>query len=184
MRNLDGALSVSARSHPPGVAARASAMLASPWAAIVEGLATAVALRASGRPGFPAALAAPSALLVGNILKRRIARPRPGLSRFTRKGHESFPSTHVAGPLAVLACAWCLAPRTKAWRAALALGTGVAFVAARERMCAGKHWASDVVAGAALGVAIGTALGRLATAPSGEPIPRGIADDSPQEAAS
>ena len=158
-------------------------MLASPWAAIVEGLAAAVALRASGRSGLPAALAAPSALVVGNMLKKWIARPRPGLTRFTRKGRESFPSTHVAGPVAVLTTAWCLAPRTTGWRAALALGTGVAFVAARERVCAGEHWASDVVAGAALGAAIGAALGRFAMAPSGESTCRAVADGSLQEAA-
>jgi membrane-associated phospholipid phosphatase len=158
-------------------------MLASPWAAIVEGLAVAVALRASGRPGLPAALAAPSALMVGNMLKKWIARPRPGLTRFAHKGRESFPSTHVAGPIAVLTTAWCLAPRTAGWRAALALGSGIAFVAARERVCAGEHWASDVVAGAALGAAIGAALGRFAMAPSGESTCRAVADGSLQEAA-
>ncbi len=139
-------------------------MLASPWAATVEGLAAAVALRASGRPGLPAALAAPSALLIGKTLKKWIGRPRPGLARFTRKGRESFPSTHMAGPLAVLASTWCLAPPTMAWRSALALGGAAALVVARERVCAGEHWASDVLAGVALGAAIGVAFGRLAMA--------------------
>ncbi|MFL5312128.1 MAG: phosphatase PAP2 family protein, partial [Myxococcales bacterium] len=46
--------------------------------------------------------------------------------------------------------------------AALALASGAAFVVGRERVCAGEHWASDVVAGTVLGVAIGTVLGRLA----------------------
>ena len=158
-------------------------MLASPWAATVEGLAAAVALRASGRPGLPAALAAPSALMVGNALKRLIARPRPGLARFARKGRESFPSTHVAGPLAVLACVWCLAPRTMGWRAALGLGAAVTVVAARERVCAGEHRASDVVAGAALGAAIGLAVGRLALARARQRTSDGSRDRVAQEPA-
>jgi len=143
-------------------------MLASPWAATVEGLAAAVALRASGRPGLPAAMAAPFALVLGKILKRLIGRPRPGLARFSRKGRESFPSTHMAGPLALLASTWFLAPRTAAWRLGLALGGAIALVVARERVCAGEHWASDVAAGAALGAVIGAGLGRLAMARAAE----------------
>jgi len=158
-------------------------MLASPWAATVEGLAAAVALRASGRPGLPAALAGPSALLFGKMLKRWIGRPRPGLARFTRKGRESFPSTHMAGPLAVLASAWCLAPRTAGWRLGLALGGAIALVVARERVCAGEHWASDVAAGAVLGAAIGAGLGRLAIARSAQPICSPVTDGVLQEVA-
>ena len=183
MGKFDGPISLAARRWPPGAAARTSAMLASPWAATVEGLAAAVALRASGRPALPTALAAPCALLIGNLLKKWIGRPRPGLARFTRKGRESFPSTHMAGPLAVLAATWCLAPRTLAWGSTLALGSAAALVVARERVCAGEHWASDVVAGAALGAAIGVAFGRLAIARTGESALHRVADASPEAAA-
>jgi membrane-associated phospholipid phosphatase len=137
------------------------AALASPWAATVEGLVAALALRAAGRPALPAAVAAPLTLGAGKALKTLVDRRRPGLARFTRKGMQSFPSTHVAAPVAVLASVACLAPRTKKWRTALALGGVATIVVARERLSAGAHWASDVAAGAALGAVIGTVLGRV-----------------------
>ena len=138
------------------------ARLGSPWVTTVEGLAAALALRAAGRPSFAAAVAAPSAIAAGKVLKRLIGRPRPGFARFARNGTQSFPSTHVAGPVALLTCVWCLAPRTKGWRAALTIGGGASLLLAVERVCAGKHWATDVAAGAVFGAFIGTALGRLA----------------------
>jgi membrane-associated phospholipid phosphatase len=62
--------------------------------------------------------------------------------------------------VALLACVWQLAPRTTAWRTALALGGVVTLVVMRERISAGKHWPTDVLVGAALGAAIGATLGR------------------------
>jgi membrane-associated phospholipid phosphatase len=165
-RSLDPAISRLARRRPPGRVGLISAKLASPWAATVEGLAFALALRASGRPGLPAALAAPATLLVGNAVKTLVSRPRPGFARFARKGRQSFPSTHVAGPVALLACLWALAPRSRGWRAALAFGGAAALFVARERVCAGEHWASDVLAGAALGAVIGAGIGRAGKARS------------------
>ena len=130
-------------------------MLASPWAATVEGLAAAVALRASGRPGLPAALAAPSALMVGNALKRLIARPRPGLARFARKGRESFPSTHVAGPLAVLACVYLMLNLPSAtwlrffiWMA-IGLVVYFAYGARHSRLVTDPHYSREADAAAA-----------------------------------
>jgi membrane-associated phospholipid phosphatase len=164
LSNLDGALSLSTRHRPPGEAARICAALASPWAATVEGLAAALALRASGRPGLAAAVSAPTTLIVGQMIKRLVSRPRPGLARFTRTGRQSFPSTHVAAPVALLACLWRLAPRTAAWRAVLGLGGVLALVVARERVCAGEHRASDIAAGAVLGAVMGSALGGIAVA--------------------
>jgi membrane-associated phospholipid phosphatase len=157
---IDRRLFLIARRRPPGPFARSSAKFASPWATVAEGLAAALALRAAGRPAIPAAVAAPAALLIGDAIKRVASRPRPGLARFARKGRQSFPSTHVAGPAALLACAWCLAPRTKAWLALLGLASGWTALIARERVCAGEHWATDVAAGGALGILVGLALGR------------------------
>jgi undecaprenyl-diphosphatase len=96
------------------------------------------------------------------VLKKLANRSRPGLTRFQRKGHESFPSSHVAGHAAVLASMWFIAPRSSAWRGVLALACGMSAVIAVERVCAGKHWPSDVVAGTALGLGVGVALGRFA----------------------
>jgi len=62
----------------------------------------------------------------------------------------------------VIASLSCLAPRTNAWRAALALGGGAIAAIGAERICAGRHWPSDVVVGAALGIGVGLALGGMA----------------------
>jgi membrane-associated phospholipid phosphatase len=169
---LEHRLSSAARSHPPGQVSRAVAIVASPWLITLEGLVLATALRASGRPSLPVAVAAPLALTSGKVLKRIVARPRPGRKRFGRMGRQSFPSTHVAGPVALLACLACIAPPTPGWRTLLAIGGGTAIIVGIERVCAGAHWASDVVGGAAFGALVGTVLGWLArTDASGDRAP-------------
>jgi membrane-associated phospholipid phosphatase len=169
-REIDGVFSRFARRKRPGPAARAVARLASPWPVFCEGLAVASALRACGRPAVAAAAAAPLADVAGKALKKMTHRSRPGRARFGKNGNESFPSTHVTGPLALLVCASCLAPPTRAWRAGLGAGAAAVVFIAAERICAGKHWASDVVVGAALGIATGALLGRAASA-RGAPSP-------------
>jgi membrane-associated phospholipid phosphatase len=160
--DVDRWLSKFARRRPPHRAGRMGAKLAAPWPTLVEGLLVAAALRASGRPALPAAIAAPAADAVGKALKKLAHRGRPGRARFGKNGRESFPSTHMAGPTALLACAFCLAPRTRTWRAGLAAATGAVLLIGIERVCAGKHWASDIAVGATLGIATGALLGRVA----------------------
>jgi undecaprenyl-diphosphatase len=106
------------------------------------------------------ALTAPAAAGVAKLIKRLTSRPRPGISRFERNGRQSFPSSHVAGPTAVLASLFFLAPRTKPWMTVLAIGTAITATTAVERVCAARHWPTDVLAGAALGIGIGAAIGR------------------------
>jgi membrane-associated phospholipid phosphatase len=129
----------------------------------MQGLAAALALRAAGRPWLPVALTPPSALAVAKLLKLLASRPRPGISQFERKGRQSFPSSHVAGPAALVTSLYFLAPRTKPWIAVLALGTAMTAAVAVERVCAARHWPTDVLAGIALGAAIGGAVGRAAS---------------------
>ena len=128
----------------------------------MQGLAAAAALRREGRPWLPVALSAPSAIGAAKVLKKLTARNRPGFTRFKSKGKESFPSSHVAGHAAVLAALWCLAPRSNGWRGALIAACGLPFAIGVERVCAGRHWPTDVIAGATLGTAVGLALGGLA----------------------
>jgi len=167
MRNpiarLDHSLSRSGRLSPPGVPGYLLAKAVSPWGASVQGLAAALALRASGRPWVPVALTAPTAAGLAKLLKRLTSRPRPGISRFERNGRQSFPSSHVAGPAALLASLFFLAPRTKSWMTVLGIGTAITAAAAIERVCAARHWPTDVLAGAALGIGIGAAIGRTAS---------------------
>jgi undecaprenyl-diphosphatase len=159
--HLDAALSRRSRARSPGKALAAVANLGLPWIATLEGLAAALALRATGRPALPAALAAPLAVAGENAIKRFAHRRRPGLRRFGRRGHRSFPSSHVGGPCALLAALAWTAPPTPGWRALLAAGGGAAMAIGIERVRAGAHWPSDVVAGIFFGTLVGTALGIL-----------------------
>jgi undecaprenyl-diphosphatase len=110
------------------------------------------------------AVTPPTAVALAKLLKRLTSRARPGFTRFKKKGRQSFPSSHVAGPAALFASLFFLAPRTKPWLAVLALGTAVTTTAAVERVCAARHWPTDVLAGAVLGAAIGVAVGRTSRA--------------------
>ena len=161
--HLDHALSRTGRLAPPGMAGHLLAKAVSPWGATVQGLAAAVALRAAGRPWLPVALTAPAAVGVAKLLKRVTSRPRPGITRFKKDGKQSFPSSHVAGPAALFTSLFFLAPRTNAWRLVLTIGGAITATAAVERICAAKHWPSDVLAGAALGAAVGGAIGRASS---------------------
>jgi membrane-associated phospholipid phosphatase len=119
--HIDSVVSHIARRHPAGKAARAVAKLGSPSIVAAEGLAAAIALH-DGRSSLAVALASPVAIGIGKLLKRLVPRPRPGLHRFGHEGLGSFPSTHVAGPVALLVCLACVAPPDRRWRLALALG--------------------------------------------------------------
>lgn len=68
----------------------------------------------------------------------------------------SFPSGHMAGMFFLAAYTWQHNRRTGAWLYALALITGVA------RAYVGVHWASDLIAGAFIGVFTGYFADRLA----------------------
>jgi undecaprenyl-diphosphatase len=159
MKALDHALESAGRRHPAGTAAKSLARLCSPPAAIAQGIAAALALRRQGRPATPALLAVPVAIGAGKALKRLVRRPRPLWTRLSRKGQQSFPSTHVAGPVALLVCLGWIAPRGFRWGSVLALGSSLVAAVAVERICAGAHWPSDVAGGAVLGAMVGTALG-------------------------
>jgi len=159
--HFEAVLSRRARAHPPGKASTSMAKLGLPWVVSLEGLAAALALRAAGRPALPVALAAPLACAGEKAIKTLAHRRRPGLKRFGRKGHQSFPSSHAGGPFALLAALAWTAPPTPGWRALLALGSGAAVAVGIERVRAGAHWPSDVVVGIFFGTLFGTALGAL-----------------------
>jgi membrane-associated phospholipid phosphatase len=156
---FDHMISRAARRHPAGKTARFMAKLCSPWAATAQGIAAAAVLRATGRPSFGVAIAPLAAVAGGKLLKRATHRPRPGFKRWQRNGHRSFPSSHVAGPAALLTAVWFHSPTRARVTVAFALGAVVAAIGL-ERLRAAAHWPSDIAAGTALGILVGGTLGR------------------------
>jgi undecaprenyl-diphosphatase len=121
------------------------------WAAI--GLAGAAAdLERRGR-WLRAAAVGPAAVGVNYAVKLAVRRPRPRLRRLPPLAGApsalSFPSAHATSALAAATAFGRVEPRSRPPLYALA----IAICATRPYL--GMHYPSDVVAGAALGLAIG-----------------------------
>jgi lipid A 4'-phosphatase len=108
-------------------------------------------------PGFLFVAVGASGLLV-DLLKVLVGRTRPKLLFATgtydfawfglRADDWSFPSGHAATAAAVAVALWCLWPRP------LLLYVLAAALVALSRVVTGAHYLSDVIAGAAIGMAI------------------------------
>ena len=90
--------------------------------------------------------------LITRTLKSVVGRVRPsggvGPARFRPfSGHTSFPSGHTTVAFAVMS-AWVFSYPHTATYALLALSTGTAFA----RVAHNRHWPTDVLAGAAIGI--------------------------------
>ena len=146
----------------------------------VAALAAVVALKA-WRVGAAAVVAVAAAWLASDALKELVQRPRPdpALVILIVDGW-AMPSGHAARAAAVsvavlVAAGWSASGERRAW----ALGLAWALVAANVvigvlMVYLGAHWATDVVAGWALGGGIGWVAGRLAAvlgrSRAGEPV--------------
>jgi undecaprenyl-diphosphatase len=85
-------------------------------------------------------------------IKLAVDRPRPGLDPLVRLPTDpSFPSGHAATSFAGATMLSAFAPRYRV--VFLLLAAGIAF----SRVYVGVHWPFDVLAGAALGAALGYA---------------------------
>jgi undecaprenyl-diphosphatase len=82
--------------------------------------------------------------LVVEALKRAIGRTRPDGER--RRSNSSFPSSHAANAFAL---AWILGAR---WRRGIPVFFALALLVAFSRMYLNRHFLSDVVVGALIGV--------------------------------
>jgi undecaprenyl-diphosphatase len=97
------------------------------------------------------ALAAAGGHLAGATVSRVVRRERPPSAE--QNDRSSFPSTHAASAFAFAAALGDRAPRLRT-----ALFAGATVVAA-SRLVLEEHYATDVIAGALLGVAVGDLLG-------------------------
>ena len=84
--------------------------------------------------------------LVVELTKRAVDRARPDGER--RRSNAAFPSSHAANAFAL---AWVLARRwPRGWPAYFLLAAAIGW----SRIYLNRHWATDVLVGAALGVAL------------------------------
>jgi undecaprenyl-diphosphatase len=141
------------------------------WLVAVAGLAAVVALRAWW-VGAAAVVALAAAWVTTNALKVVVQRPRPedAIGLLPLDGW-SMPSGHAARLAAVtvavlVAAGWSASGERRAQALALAWALGVANVVIGVFLVyLGTHWPTDVLAGWALGVGIGWAVGKLARLP-------------------
>jgi decaprenylphosphoryl-5-phosphoribose phosphatase len=128
---------------------------------IAMALAGAVCDRERRASWLTVAALVPSALGANYLVKTAVRRPRPGPRGSRPLGRSpqtfSFPSAHATTSFAAATAAGALVP---AARPAL---VAAAAAMALTRPYLGQHHLSDVVAGAALGTALGAAVGRRLT---------------------
>jgi undecaprenyl-diphosphatase len=132
------------------------------WVATSAGLALAGGkYRRAGLDGLAAWAAAES---TAAALKKVTSRRRPRFPRgAARTRSSSMPSSHTAAGAAYAVAAGARAPVLAAPLGAAALAV------AWSRLATRRHYPSDVVAGAALGVALGAATAALSRQVGGDP---------------
>ena len=115
---------------------------------VAAGLAGVLAVDLVGGAGWGTLRVAVAALAGTNLvvegLKRAVDRTRPDGER--KRSNSSFPSSHAANAFAL---AWVLSAR---WRRAAPLWVALALVVAFSRIYLNRHYLSDVVAGALIGL--------------------------------
>ena len=124
----------------------------------VPALAAVMALRRRPRTATAVALGGTAAWLLAKLVKPWVGRARPGaiLPRVNHRGQEEgdlgFPSGHAAVSAALSAALWPTASP-----AVRAVCGGLSAIVAFARVYVGAHLPLDVLGGAGLGVAVGSA---------------------------
>ena len=117
---------------------------------VAGGLAIVLAVDLASGGGWSTVRLAVAALagtnLVVETLKRAIGRRRPDGEQ--KRSNSSFPSSHAANAFAL---AWVLGAR---WRRGMPLCFALALLVAFSRMYLNRHFLSDVVVGALIGMAL------------------------------
>ncbi len=117
---------------------------------VVGGLAIVLAVDLASGGGWSTLRLAVAGLagtnLVVELLKRAVGRQRPDGEQ--KRSNSSFPSSHAANAFAL---AWVLGAR---WRRGIPLFVALALLVAFSRMYLNRHFLSDVVVGALIGMAI------------------------------
>jgi membrane protein DedA with SNARE-associated domain/membrane-associated phospholipid phosphatase len=99
-----------------------------------------------------------------HVAKAAYDRTRP-LGALVHAGESAYPSGHTAYAVALVACATVLVGAGVGWAArfaAVTVACAIVVVVAATRVYLGVHYLTDVIGGAALGVAIWALVGSLA----------------------
>lgn len=112
-------------------------------------LAAGLAARRAVRAATLLVLAYPGAVVLVNVVKTIVGRPRPPVHALTRVSTSGFPSGHAAGSLALIGALLILiaAPGARARWPLLLGGTLLILAIGASRIYLGVHYLSDVLAG-------------------------------------
>ena len=169
LRRLDNALlrTMRTRGHDPSVERGMRALgSAGEWGAIWVGVGLCAAALDRRRRGrwLVAAAVGPGAVVANYAVKRAVGRPRPELEGLPPLANApstlSFPSAHATSSVAAATAMTRVAPGAGPPLFALAI------ILCLTRPYLGMHYPTDVIAGAALGAALGRALPGLDDTPS------------------
>ena len=123
---------------------------------VAGGLAIVLVVDVASGGGWSMVRLAAGALVGTNLvvegLKRVVGRARPDGER--RRSNSSFPSSHAANAFAL---AWVLGTR---WRRGIPIFFALALLVAFSRLYLNRHFLSDVVAGAFIGMTLSWAMAR------------------------
>lgn len=126
------------------------------------------------RPVIGLALALVVAPLLSDLVRMLVKRPRPAVGATALPGSFSFPSGHAAGAAAAfgyVAYLWVRAARRLRWEIAIALLATLVIVAiGYSRIVLGFHWATDVMAGTVMGLAVAAAAAAVVGPDRGLPL--------------
>jgi undecaprenyl-diphosphatase len=103
-------------------------------------------------------------IILVHVAKAAYDRPRPS-GGLVHAALSAYPSGHTAYSVTFVACATILVRAGMGWAvrsAAVTIAIGVVAVVAATRVYLGAHYFSDVIGGAALGVAIWSLVGSIA----------------------
>ncbi|MCW2752539.1 MAG: hypothetical protein JWR83_3649 [Aeromicrobium sp.] len=121
-----------------------------------------VVLTRAWRPGLAVVISYFAAGSIAAVLKDHFQRLRPGIpDAITQLGGYAMPSTHAAFTIAPV-IALLVAVRWTSRRALVVTATGLGLLVVligASMVYLGAHWATDVLAGWALGIVIGAGVG-------------------------